>query len=78
MSIVPRRNVPLILWLIGAAIVATHARAARLSIRQHTTASGLPHDGVIRIVPDSRGCLWFCTGSGLSGFGCTAAPSRAA
>ena len=33
-----------------------------------TTADGLPHNVVTRIVSDSRGYQWFCTGEGLSRF----------
>jgi ligand-binding sensor domain-containing protein/signal transduction histidine kinase len=43
-------------------------RAERLPIRSYTTADGLPHDWVNRIVRDSRGFLWFCTFGGLSRF----------
>ena len=39
-----------------------------LPFRNFTTADGLGHDFVGRIVRDSRGFLWFCTGEGLSRF----------
>jgi ligand-binding sensor domain-containing protein/signal transduction histidine kinase len=42
--------------------------AERLPIRTYTTADGLPHNSINRIVRDSRGFLWFCTGEGLSRF----------
>src|SRR6266851_2703195 len=42
--------------------------AEQLSVRTYTTADGLPRDFVLRIVRDSRGFLWFCTGDGLSRF----------
>ncbi|MBA2305733.1 MAG: hypothetical protein H0W08_24300 [Acidobacteria bacterium] len=40
----------------------------RLPIRTYTTADGLAHNNVKRIVRDSRGFLWFCTADGLSRF----------
>ncbi len=42
------------------------ARAERLPIKTYTTADGLAHNAVNRIVRDSRGFLWFCTFEGLS------------
>jgi ligand-binding sensor domain-containing protein/signal transduction histidine kinase len=42
--------------------------AERLPIKSYTTADGLPHNSINRIVRDSRGFLWFCTGEGLSRF----------
>lgn len=42
--------------------------AERLPIKTYTTADGLPHNSINRIVRDSRGFLWFCTGDGLSRF----------
>src|SRR5712692_7335035 len=42
--------------------------AEQLPVRTYTTADGLPRDLVLRIVRDSRGFLWFCTGDGLSRF----------
>ena len=44
------------------------SRAQHLPIRTYTTAEGLPDDRVRRIVPDSRGFLWFCTARSLSRF----------
>src|SRR6266550_4510256 len=43
-------------------------QAEQLPVRTYTTADGLPRDLVQRIVRDSRGFLWFCTGDGLSRF----------
>jgi ligand-binding sensor domain-containing protein/two-component sensor histidine kinase len=43
-------------------------QAERLPFRAYTTADGLPHNLVYRIVPDSRGFLWFCTKGGLARF----------
>src|SRR5436190_12123592 len=42
--------------------------AERLPIKTYTTADGLAHNNVSRIVRDSRGFLWFCTFEGLSRF----------
>lgn len=44
------------------------ALAQHLPIRTYTTAEGLPDDRVRRIVPDSRGFIWFCTARALSRF----------
>ena len=43
-------------------------RAQQLPVRVYTTADGLSHDRVLRIVIDSRGFLWFCTLQGLNRF----------
>jgi PAS domain S-box-containing protein len=42
--------------------------AERLSFRTFTSSDGLGQDTVNKIVRDSRGFLWFCTGEGLSRF----------
>jgi ligand-binding sensor domain-containing protein len=42
--------------------------AERLPLKTYTTADGLAHNNVQRIVRDSRGFLWFCTFEGLSRF----------
>src|SRR5882724_7920716 len=44
------------------------APAEQLPVRTYTTADGLPRDLILRIVRDSHGFLWFCTGDGLSRF----------
>ncbi len=44
------------------------AYGERLPFKNYTTTDGLAHDSVFRIVRDSRGFLWFCTGEGLSRF----------
>ncbi len=66
-----RRRV-LILQLIAAlAMVQAVERstsAERLPIKNYTTADGLAHNVVNRVVRDSRGFLWFCTREGLSRF----------
>jgi ligand-binding sensor domain-containing protein/two-component sensor histidine kinase len=63
------RGLRRLLWLtalIGAACL--DLRAERLPIKIYTTADGLAHNDVNRIVKDSRGFLWFCTAGGLSRF----------
>jgi len=50
------------------ATVASSARAERLPPQAYTTAEGLPHNEIKKIVRDSRGFLWFCTGDGLARF----------
>ena len=47
---------------------STVAHAERLPLKLYTTADGLPHNEINRIVRDSRGFLWFCTADGLSRF----------
>src|SRR5262245_28793844 len=42
--------------------------AERLPIKTYTTVDGLAHNKINKIVRDSRGFLWFCTGDGLSRF----------
>lgn len=51
--------------LLGAALGLD---AETLPITAFTTADGLAHDSVRRILHDSRGFLWFSTGGGLSRF----------
>jgi len=53
-----------LLILFGGRSVA----AERLPLRAYTTADGLPHNVINKIVRDSRGFLWFCTEDGLSRF----------
>ena len=43
-------------------------QAERLPSTAYTTADGLPHRHINRIVSDSRGFVWFCTRQGLSRF----------
>src|SRR5712691_11378582 len=47
---------------------ARSVSAQQLPVRTYTTADGLPRDLILRIVRDSHGFLWFCTGDGLSRF----------
>ena len=44
------------------------AQAERLPLKSYTTADGLAHNEINKIVRDSRGFLWFCTAEGLSRF----------
>lgn len=44
------------------------ALAERLPLKSFSTADGLPHNTINRIVRDSRGFLWLCTEEGLSRF----------
>jgi ligand-binding sensor domain-containing protein/signal transduction histidine kinase len=52
--------------LVLSACVTT--RAERLPLKAYTVADGLPNNVINKIVRDSRGFLWFCTGEGLSRF----------
>lgn len=54
--------------LIVIAVCASFAVAESPPVKIYTTEEGLSHDNVNRIVRDSRGFLWFCTGDGLSRF----------
>jgi ligand-binding sensor domain-containing protein len=64
LSMFPRAFNALVVLLLIPAV----GRAERLPSRVFTTADGLPHNVVTRIVSDSRGYQWFCTGEGLSRF----------
>jgi signal transduction histidine kinase/ligand-binding sensor domain-containing protein len=44
------------------------AHAERLPLKAYTSAEGLAHNEINKIVRDSRGFLWFCTADGLSRF----------
>jgi ligand-binding sensor domain-containing protein/signal transduction histidine kinase len=57
------RMLPVLLLL-----AAPHAAAQQLPLKTYTTADGLPHNSINRIVKDSRGFLWFCTNEGLGRF----------
>ena len=62
--------------LVGLFLVtwAASASAERLPLKNYTTADGLPHNEINRIVRDSRGFLWVCTPDGLTrydGYGFT-------
>ena len=49
-------------------IVACPAHSERLPAKVYTTADGLAHNSIHRIICDSHGFLWFCTAEGLSRF----------
>ncbi|HEY0051601.1 MAG TPA: two-component regulator propeller domain-containing protein, partial [Pyrinomonadaceae bacterium] len=49
-------------------LFCAETRAEKIPFRSYTTAEGLAHDRVNRIIRDSRGFLWFCTSEGLSRF----------
>ncbi|HTM24670.1 MAG TPA: two-component regulator propeller domain-containing protein [Vicinamibacterales bacterium] len=60
------REAILALGMLGLA--ASSIEAQHLPVRTYTTADGLAHNLIFRIVRDSRGYLWFCTREGLSRF----------
>jgi ligand-binding sensor domain-containing protein/signal transduction histidine kinase len=49
-------------------VLSSSIYAERLPIKTYTIADGLVRDSILRIVRDSHGYLWFCTGGGLSRF----------
>src|SRR5262245_36270622 len=49
-------------------LAAGNAYAERLPVEALTVAHGLASNTIHKIVRDSRGFLWFCTGDGLSRF----------
>jgi len=57
-------------WLALALILglSPDAQAQTAPVKVSSTAEGLAHFAVNRIVRDSRGLLWFCTREGLSMF----------
>ncbi len=60
-----RRTLLLTGWLL---LVWVAAPAERLPLKAYTTADGLAHNVVNKIMRDSRGFLWFGTNEGLSRF----------
>src|SRR6267378_3011849 len=58
--------VRMFLWL--ALLFPSVTQAARLPLKAYTTADGLAHNKINKIVRDRRGFLWFCTAEGLSRF----------
>jgi ligand-binding sensor domain-containing protein/signal transduction histidine kinase len=54
------------LLLLPLSVCSVHGE--RLPTTAYTTSDGLPHGVVKRVVPDSRGFVWFCTRLGLSRF----------
>ncbi len=64
-------NAVLLPWMwfsLTFAIRLDTASAEQLPIKYYTTSHGLARDQITRILPDSRGFLWFCTVEGLSRF----------
>lgn len=56
-------------WCMALLLVGFQRTVAeRLPLKPYTTADGLAHNEVNKIVRDSRGFLWFCTSEGLSRF----------
>ena len=66
----PAIECALLVVLFSSALLLSErgVSAQQLPVRTYTTADGLPRDLVLRIVRDSHGFLWFCTGDGLSRF----------
>src|SRR5215471_10007191 len=58
----------LVFWMQALLLLAVTLEAKRLPIKAYTTADGLPHNTVMRIVRDSHGFLWFCTLGGSARF----------
>jgi ligand-binding sensor domain-containing protein/two-component sensor histidine kinase len=56
------------LLTLAMGLASSVVHAERLPVKIFTTADGLAHNNVRRIVRDSRGFLWFCTFEGLSRF----------
>ncbi len=54
--------------LFAIVLLAASLGARELPVRSFTTADGLADNRVVRIVSDSRGLLWICTGGGISRF----------
>src|SRR6266481_6432591 len=63
-----RRLVTILRFWTGVLVLMAAARGERLPLHLFTSAQGLASNSVNRIVRDSRGYLWFCTGEGLSRF----------
>jgi ligand-binding sensor domain-containing protein/signal transduction histidine kinase len=64
----PVRLFSLITCAVLFALSSHSVSAERLPLKAYTTADGLPHNLINRIVRDSRGFIWFCTAEGLSRF----------
>ena len=62
-----RRGVLLSLVML-LALSAASVDAQQLPVRTYTTADGLAHNNITRIVRDSQGFLWLCSPEGLSRF----------
>jgi ligand-binding sensor domain-containing protein/signal transduction histidine kinase len=56
-------------WACALMLVFSNTgNSEHLPVKTYTTADGLAHNVVNRIVRDSRGFMWFCTFEGLSRF----------
>ena len=62
------RSLYIALWLCLLLATGRIASAQQLPAKYYSSAEGLAHDRVMRIMRDSRGFLWFCTVDGLSRF----------
>src|SRR5689334_1726995 len=63
------RQLALTLLAVMVCLVSLRtAFAEHLPLKPYTVADGLPNNVINKIVRDSRGFLWFCTGEGLSRF----------
>ena len=68
-AVVKRHTLPPLALVVALLLAGgVGLQAQRLPVRAYTTADGLLHNTVNRIVKDSRGLLWFCTNEGLSRF----------
>lgn len=56
------------LLVLGLFLLAPRAASEQLPLQVFTTAEGLPHNRVKRIVEDRHGFIWFCTTEGLARF----------
>src|SRR5262245_44717992 len=65
---IPQYCSVIFLHLVCFFCLSINISAERLSFKTYTTADGLAHDNINKIVRDSRGFLWFCTAEGLSRF----------
>jgi ligand-binding sensor domain-containing protein/signal transduction histidine kinase len=54
--------------MVIAVLLARSAKAERLPVESYTLAQGLASNAIHKIVRDTRGFLWICTGEGLSRF----------
>ena len=63
---IPRKCALLFFFLLF--VFLGSAAGERLSFKYYSSSDGLVSDNVNRIVPDSRGFLWFCADDGLSRF----------
>src|SRR5213078_3628795 len=64
-----RTNIQQAAGMLGLLVLLCFSvRSERLPLKSYTTADGLAHNVINKIVRDSRGFLWFCTADGLSRF----------